>query len=75
MKGSYIDPKKGEEVFRFEMAPIRVHKELIQQVAIFGNLVISLDTTGLICLSFISYEDAEEYKTNTIEDFEGSKVV
>lgn len=74
MKGDYIDPKTGKASFQFEMAPIRKHDDLISQVEIYGNLIISLDEGGRIVLSFISYEDPEESKSNIIEEFEGRKV-
>ena len=74
MKANYVDPNTGQASFQYEMAPIRAHSDIICQVDIFNNLVISLDNSGLICLSFINYDDPEEVSINKINEFEGRNV-
>ena len=75
MKGGYIDPKTGKSIFTYQMCPIRQHKEIIKQVEIFDNIVISLDEDGIISLSFISYEDPEESKSCKLDEYQGRDVI
>ena len=53
MKGGYLDPKTGKSIFNYQMWPIRQHSEVIKQVEIYGNVIISLDEEGVIVISFI----------------------
>lgn len=68
------DPNTGAVTFNYEMAPIRQHKAIIKQIDVHGNLIIALDEEGIISLTFISYEDAEESKSYKIEEFAQRKV-
>lgn len=69
------DPETKSTVYSYEMCPIREHDALIKQVEVHGHFIISLDMDGNITLSYISYEDQEEYKGYKIEEFAGRNVI
>ena len=75
MRTGRRDPITQAPVYNYEMASIREHSAIIKQVDIFGHLVIALDEEGYISLSYISYEDQEEYKAYKIEEFAQRKVM
>jgi len=60
---------KGAKVNTYQVCHNRKHKSYITHAQICGNLVISVEDEGLIAVTLISFEDAEEFETRFISDF------
>lgn len=51
------------------------HKSYIEHAQICGNLILSYENDGLLAVTLISFEDAEEYSSKFIHEHAESKVL